>query len=308
MYTGDARLAAAAAQARGQPTQALPMMPVLSQQSGMNYPVGAWPNFLVPQLPRDPLPLGQPFPGPMGPLPVTNFPQPAGLVNPAPQVCEPHLLQKAVTGDLESATARWSRQMCDMDLEEELIFKRKASYMEQPASSAQPRWADVESSTPHGAALCSNSQAVVADRQQRACGAPEELLEEASSDSPTEITSSLSTSSGSDLQVQARQQPSPPVTLMIRNVPCKYTKEGIVSVLEEQGLSGLYTSIYVPPNQSGVGNMGYFFMNCKSAQRADDCTNNLAGKPFGERGGDKLIEVSVAKQQGRRRRRLARGS
>jgi len=48
---------------------------------------------------------------------------------------------------------------------------------------------------------------------------------------------------------------------MLRNLPNNYTRDMFLSLLDEQGLSGLYDFVYLPMDFCRDANLGYAFVN-----------------------------------------------
>jgi len=102
---------------------------------------------------------------------------------------------------------------------------------------------------------------------------------------------------------QAEKQAQADSHLMIRNIPCRLTEEGIKRVLDAT-LPGMYESdsLYVPKRPSRKNgpesNLGYFFITLTKSKYAPVVTELLAGKPFGgpnlNSNSKKFVEVSVA--------------
>merc|ERR1719272_2242703 len=89
-----------------------------------------------------------------------------------------------------------------------------------------------------------------------------------------------------------------PRTVMIRNIPCRFSREEAMSFLDEVGLRGLYDLVYLPMNSSGRANLGYIFVDFVSTEAVQECRGILTGRKFGISDTTKRCEVSYARMQG----------
>lgn len=96
-----------------------------------------------------------------------------------------------------------------------------------------------------------------------------------------------------------------PTTLMIRNVPNRYTQQDLIVELENLGFKGLFDFLYLPVDQGGrnrhrVSSVGYAFVNFVDHQAAEQCRAVLHGFNFKKDGklSNKVAIVSVAHIQG----------
>jgi hypothetical protein len=99
--------------------------------------------------------------------------------------------------------------------------------------------------------------------------------------------------------------PAEGTTLMLRNIACKYTEGHVKHILDSMGFKGAYDVVHVPHVKSKGdkhrrwSNLGYAFVNFKSADYADWCRRHLTGQVFGwAQGSTKTCEVSYADEQG----------
>lgn len=103
---------------------------------------------------------------------------------------------------------------------------------------------------------------------------------------------------------------SKPTTLMIRNIPNRYTQENLIADLEEAGFSGTFDFLYLPLDQGkkhrhhGLrktsSNIGYAFVNFKDHESAEKCMDTFNGHTFSQISSNKIAAVSVAHMQGLR--------
>eukprot|EP00933_Yihiella_yeosuensis_P041453 TRINITY_DN35847_c0_g1_i2.p1 TRINITY_DN35847_c0_g1~~TRINITY_DN35847_c0_g1_i2.p1 ORF type:complete len:390 (+),score=88.25 TRINITY_DN35847_c0_g1_i2:180-1349(+) len=91
-----------------------------------------------------------------------------------------------------------------------------------------------------------------------------------------------------------------PTTMMIRNIPNRYTQREFVQELTELGFGGSYDFLYLPLDKGTQCNVGYAFVNFLEPSTAQWCTqvfDNYSFKKFQKARG-KIAAVSVAHLQG----------
>lgn len=69
-------------------------------------------------------------------------------------------------------------------------------------------------------------------------------------------------------------------TMMIRNLPNKYTSQMLVEELNLLGLNNLFDFVYVPTDQLTRWNVGYGFVNFINAEAAKECARTMTGYKF----------------------------
>jgi len=89
-----------------------------------------------------------------------------------------------------------------------------------------------------------------------------------------------------------------PTTLMIRNVPNRYTQQDLLQELEELGFAGQIDFLYMPRDKSAKASIGYAFVNFADGAAAQRCIQLLLGHSFSRCGGHRHAQVSVAHLQG----------
>mmetsp|Transcript_128591 Transcript_128591/g.359838 ORF Transcript_128591/g.359838 Transcript_128591/m.359838 type:complete len:282 (+) Transcript_128591:67-912(+) len=87
------------------------------------------------------------------------------------------------------------------------------------------------------------------------------------------------------------------VTLMLRNLSRKLTQEAVKDVLDERGLRGKFSYIYVPQIFVRRSTTGYAFVRFRTAFYAQECYRVCHGKPFGIMSRTKLCRVCFANIQ-----------
>lgn len=90
-----------------------------------------------------------------------------------------------------------------------------------------------------------------------------------------------------------------PTTLMIRNIPNRYSQQDLLEELEELGFAGLIDFVYLPRDKSAKASIGYAFVNFADGASAQRCMDLLPGHTFSRCGGKgRRAQVSVAHMQG----------
>lgn len=84
-------------------------------------------------------------------------------------------------------------------------------------------------------------------------------------------------------------------TLMLRGIACRLTQEELKGILDDVGLCGKFSFVYVPRILARRSNLGYAFVRFRSTGFAEECFWSCHGRPLGPAAPDKLCEVTVAK-------------
>jgi len=88
-------------------------------------------------------------------------------------------------------------------------------------------------------------------------------------------------------------------TLMIRNVPNRYSQRELISELKSLGFGGAFDFLYVPLDLGTMSNVGYAFVNFTQSVWAEKCMQVLQNHRFKRhRQAGKVAAVSVAHIQG----------
>jgi len=93
----------------------------------------------------------------------------------------------------------------------------------------------------------------------------------------------------------------PPTTLMIRNLPNRYTQRELISELEDLGFAGTFDFLYIPLDKGTMSNVGYAFVNFVEPSWAQKCISAFQGYRFKQHRKEmagKMAAISVAHIQG----------
>jgi len=92
----------------------------------------------------------------------------------------------------------------------------------------------------------------------------------------------------------------PATTLMIRNIPNRYTQRELILELEAQGFAGTFDFLYAPLDKGTMSNVGYAFVNFIDHTWAAKCMETFHGYRFKRhrKASGKIAAVSIAHIQG----------
>lgn len=93
----------------------------------------------------------------------------------------------------------------------------------------------------------------------------------------------------------------PPTTMMLRNLPNRYTQQELIEEMESLGYAGSFDFFYAPIDFATMGNVGYAFVNFVDCSWAIHCQKVLEGyifKKHQQKSRMKVATVSVAHLQG----------
>jgi hypothetical protein len=87
---------------------------------------------------------------------------------------------------------------------------------------------------------------------------------------------------------------------MIRNIPNRYTREMILTELnEKQTVSGTYDFLYLPIDFQNSCNLGYAFVNMVSPSAVVRLYNNMHGYPWKLSRSSKICQLVWGRLQGK---------
>jgi len=80
-----------------------------------------------------------------------------------------------------------------------------------------------------------------------------------------------------DAQRNVPKRATERTTMMLRNLPNNYTREALLTLLDEQGLAGFYDFVYLPCDFQRDANLGYAFVNMVDGAAVDAVWRALDG-------------------------------
>eukprot|EP00435_Cladocopium_sp_Y103_P050249 s1968_g15.t1 len=87
-------------------------------------------------------------------------------------------------------------------------------------------------------------------------------------------------------------------TMMVKNIPNRYSTEQILEELHENGFSGSFDFLYLPMDFGTKRNKGYFFLNLRTHELAQIFTDVFSRHCFNRYKSNKVPEVALATVQG----------
>jgi len=103
-----------------------------------------------------------------------------------------------------------------------------------------------------------------------------------------------------NLQAEFHREAKEITTLMIRNIPNRYTQRELMVELEELGFTDKFDFLYSPLDKGTMSNVGYAFVNFKTAEWAKQCIQAFQNYRFKRhrKTSGKVAAVSAAHLQG----------
>lgn len=90
----------------------------------------------------------------------------------------------------------------------------------------------------------------------------------------------------------------PITTMMLRNIPNKYTQNSLLKEINEHGFAGTYDFFYLPMDVHNRSNVGYAFINFENPAEAERFHTSFANHRFRRFHSRKIGSVCVAHVQG----------
>jgi len=101
-------------------------------------------------------------------------------------------------------------------------------------------------------------------------------------------------------ELSTASKAAPVTTMMIRNIPGRYTQNDLMTDLKDLGFAGTYDFLYAPMDKGTTSSVGYAFVNFVDPSWAVKCKESFDNYRFSicGRSSSKLGSVSVAHLQG----------
>lgn len=74
-----------------------------------------------------------------------------------------------------------------------------------------------------------------------------------------------------EFMLKSSASSAPPTTLMVRNIPNRYTQRELITELEDMGFAGTFDFLYMPLDKGTMSNVGYAFVNFVDPVDAAEC-------------------------------------
>jgi hypothetical protein len=97
-------------------------------------------------------------------------------------------------------------------------------------------------------------------------------------------------------QYETAKHDQPPTTVMIRNIPNRYTQKDLIQELKSLGFAGTFDFVYSPLDKGTMSNVGYAFVNFTGTDWAHKCMAKFQKYRF--RKHNKAAAASFAHIQG----------
>ena len=90
----------------------------------------------------------------------------------------------------------------------------------------------------------------------------------------------------------------PVTTVMVRNIPTRYTSLSLIDVLKEHGFDKTFDFMYLPMDFRTKKNVGYAFVNFISAEYVSKFTTVFQGMQLKASTSQKCLEIVPSRRQG----------
>eukprot|EP00746_Dinoflagellata_sp_MGD_P166203 gnl/MRDRNA2_/MRDRNA2_95938_c0_seq1.p1 gnl/MRDRNA2_/MRDRNA2_95938_c0~~gnl/MRDRNA2_/MRDRNA2_95938_c0_seq1.p1 ORF type:complete len:206 (+),score=27.31 gnl/MRDRNA2_/MRDRNA2_95938_c0_seq1:85-702(+) len=101
-----------------------------------------------------------------------------------------------------------------------------------------------------------------------------------------------------NLKKKCSEFPAEITTMMIRGVPCSFTQEALLSLIDDAGLKNKYDFFYLPRGLNRSGNLGYAFINFLDQHHAELFKATFEGVPLAPATSMKTCSVLAGDIQG----------
>jgi len=87
-------------------------------------------------------------------------------------------------------------------------------------------------------------------------------------------------------------------TLMVRGIPCSFSQDTLMKLIDDAGLQGKYDFFYLPRAGKNGSNLGYAFINFTDKAGADHCMASFNGVPLDPSRSTKVCAIAPGDIQG----------
>jgi hypothetical protein len=87
-------------------------------------------------------------------------------------------------------------------------------------------------------------------------------------------------------------------TLMLKGIPCRFSQESLMALIDDAGFKGKYDFFYLPKDGKRSANLGYAFMNFEDQHSAELFTANFQGVALAPDRSMKICTIAPADIQG----------
>jgi len=87
-------------------------------------------------------------------------------------------------------------------------------------------------------------------------------------------------------------------TLMVRGIPCSFSQENMMEIIDGAGLQDQYNFFYLPRAGNNGSNLGYAFINFLDHESAEKCVAMFNGVPLDPSRSTKICTISPGDIQG----------
>merc|ERR1719305_1005490 len=87
-------------------------------------------------------------------------------------------------------------------------------------------------------------------------------------------------------------------TLMVRGIPCSFSQDTLMKIMDNAGLKGKYNFFYLPRAGNNGSNLGYAFINFVDEPAAEQCMAAFNGVPLDPTRSTKTCTISHADIRG----------
>lgn len=97
----------------------------------------------------------------------------------------------------------------------------------------------------------------------------------------------------------ASTEPCTPTSVMLRNLPCGFTRKELIRIMDSKGLRGVYDFVYVPMDFSSKMCLGYAFVNLNDGEQVQSFINKFNGRRhWPRRWSLKVCHATLSRTQG----------